>query len=100
MRGGPFLWLWVRYSEAGFGLVGVVAASVSEWMSFHSLTLAATPAMKKMREKRHRGGSALAPRGLPRGPLLVRNGNDLPVDFFRRFGLAGNGQQPVERNIE
>jgi hypothetical protein len=41
--------LWGRYPEAGFGLVGVVATSVSEWMSFHSLTLAATPEMKKMR---------------------------------------------------
>jgi len=28
----------------------VVAASVSEWMSCHSLTLAATPEMKKMQE--------------------------------------------------
>jgi hypothetical protein len=32
----------------------VVAASVSEWMSCHSLTLAATPEMKKTWENWHR----------------------------------------------
>ena len=39
----------------------VVAASVSEWMSCHSLTLAATPEMKKMRENWHRDGSIKSP---------------------------------------
>jgi hypothetical protein len=35
----------------------VVAASVSEWMLFHSLTLAATMEMKSVKRNRHRGDS-------------------------------------------
>ena len=46
---GSILRSWLRLDR-------VVAASVSEWMSCHSLTLAATPEMKKMRENWHRDG--------------------------------------------
>src|SRR6185436_4527869 len=38
--------LWIQYLEACFDLAGV-AASVSEWLIDHSLTLAATPFGKR-----------------------------------------------------
>jgi hypothetical protein len=56
----------------------VVAASVSEWMSCHSLTLAATPEMKKMRENWHRDGLIKCLGACP-GDLYA----DPPAKFFR-----------------
>jgi len=55
---GPIPPSWLRPDR-------VVAASVSEWMSCHSLTLAATPEMKKMRENWHRDGLIKCPGACP-----------------------------------
>jgi hypothetical protein len=52
--------------------------SVSEWVSCHSLTLAATPEMKKVRENWHRDGLLKCP-GACSG--------DSYFDRFRRPGL-------------
>ena len=51
----------------------VVAASVSEWRSCHSLTLAATPETKKTREIWHRDGLIKYPGACP-GDLYCTDG--------------------------
>ena len=55
---GPIPRSWLRLGRA-------VAASVSEWKSIHSLTLAATAEMKRVEGNWHRGGSIKCPGACP-----------------------------------
>ena len=75
----------------------VVAASVSEWRSCHSLTLAATPEMKKMRDNWHRNGLIKCP-GACSGGLYVSDDFNPRNSYRRKRRQLGNSPQRVDKN--